>query len=162
MTRSPVRVPIAVTMMLILPLISLSALAATKNESPRAEAAAPIADPAASRDDGPAYIAERAIVRDVSTGALRKPTREETAELVRSLKELTRRPSNLQVTTAADGTEKLDLNGGYKMVIIARPTPEGGTETLCVSTFDEAASFLGLRPEGESNAKAKPAEEGQR
>jgi hypothetical protein len=39
----------------------------------------------------------------------------------------------------------VDLDGQFQMTMIARPIEGGGMETLCVATFDEAASFLGLK-----------------
>lgn len=141
----------------------LGVFAAPKNESAKTEAAR-MARPAPDRgDEATVYVADRAIVRDEKTGALRKPSRQEIAELVRSLKVLTRRSSeNLKVKAASDGMTAVDLDGRFAMVFLARPMEEGGFETLCVSTFEEAAAFLGLRPEGEAKAQAKPVQGGQR
>jgi hypothetical protein len=132
------RVPALLAVLLILGAASIvAAPAARQADQPSV---------AANLAEEPAYVVDRAIMRDAQSGVWRKPTAEETVELVRTLKQLTRRSLEAaQVTTAADGTQKADLAGGFNQVILARPTAEGGTQILCVSTFDEAAEFLGLR-----------------
>ena len=99
---------------------------------------------AARDDDSGSYVAERAIFRDATSGALRKPSPKETSELVRSLKTLTKR-GELKATTTGDGTGVVELDGQYQMVIVARAAEDGTYETLCVSSFEEAAEFLGLK-----------------
>ena len=90
------------------------------------------------------YTAEVAILRDAATGALRKPTDAETAELVATLKKLTKR-SPLVPTTNADGTITIEFNGEYDNVVLARAKEDGTYETLCVSSLEEGVSFLGLK-----------------
>jgi hypothetical protein len=155
--RSPFRGQVAAATMFVLTLIPLGAFAAQRNESPTVESARVTRPEAAPADEGTAYTAERAIVRDEKTGSLRKPTPQETADLVVSLKKMTNRSGEgLKVTTTANGGAMVDLDGQFQMVVLARPNGEGGYETLCVSTFEEGAEFLGLRVEASPSAPAKP------
>ena len=101
-------------------------------------------EPQSSVDDGGSYTAEAAIIRDVKTGKLRKPTVEETSEMVATLKKLTRR-SPLSVTANAHGMGRVELGEEYSNVILAGAKEGGGYETLCVTSFDEGAEFLGLK-----------------
>ena len=94
------------------------------------------------------WVGKKAIIVDANTGKLRRPTAEETADLVRSLKQLTRKPSNNGVTFG-DGTRQGNVNGASASVVIGRPRTDGTVETLCVQTFEEAAAFLGLEPASE-------------
>lgn len=104
----------------------------------------PVAD-AASREN---WVATRAIVRDVKTGKLRKPTETETRDMVKTIKQLTARP--------AVRTEGASAQGGVSaaapvQVVIARATEDGTMETLCVGSFEEAAEFLGLVKKNDEN-----------
>jgi hypothetical protein len=109
-------------------------------------------------DDTRTYVAERNITIDAKTGRLRKPTPEETKELVDSLRSLTNRSSKgLTAVTRPDGTRQVNLQGRFGNAVIARPNPDGTMETRCVTTFEEAAEFLGLRPETASEAAAREA-----
>lgn len=91
-------------------------------------------------DDGQVWIATRSIYVDGSTGRLRKPTALETRDLVRSLQQMLRTAS-ADVTVQANGTRQIAASTN---VIITRANEEGGVETLCVESFEQAASFLGL------------------
>ncbi len=93
---------------------------------------------AASREK---WVGTRAILRDDTTGKLRKPTETETRELVKTIKQLTARPS---VRTEATSTRGGVMESAPAQVVIARATEEGTMETLCVQSFEEAAAFLGL------------------
>ena len=109
-------------------------------------------EPQASVDDR-SYTAELAIIRDTKTGQLRKPDAKETAEMVATLKKLTRR-SSLTPTANADGSVTVELGEEYSNVVLARAKEDGTYETLCVSTFEEGATFLGLkRVEAPKNGK---------
>lgn len=119
------------------------------NSSPRVEQTAPVTrgpvSEAASRDN---WVGTRAIVRDVKTGKLRKPTATETRDMVKTIKQLTARPTVR--------TESTSRHGGVSevapaQVVVARATEEGGMETLCVQTFEEAAEFLGLKQQNNEN-----------
>jgi hypothetical protein len=126
-------------------LLGTSAQAEVKwvNGSQRVQKTAPVVrrvvTDSASREQ---WVGTRAIVRDVTTGKVRKPTAREANELASTIKKLTARP-------AAVRTEAASPRGGVweaapEQVLIARANPEGGMETLCVQTFEEAADFLGL------------------
>ena len=123
---------------------SLPALAKVTivNSSPRVAKTAtatrgPVTE-AASREK---WAGTRAIMRDVQTGKLRKPTETEVREMVKSIKQLTARAS---VRTDASGPNGGAMDAAPQQVVIARATEEGTMETLCVETFEEAAVFLGL------------------
>lgn len=91
------------------------------------------------------YTATRAIVVDSQSGELRMPTAQETQELVDSLVVLTNRSAEgLQITTLPNGARAVNLENRFQSVMLARPNPDGTSETRCVTTFDEAADFLGL------------------
>ena len=96
------------------------------------------------------WVGTRAILRDEATGKLRKPTEAETRELVKTIKQLTARPTVRTEASTRGGV----MEAAPAQVVIARATEEGTMETLCVQTFEEAAAFLGLvqQPTG-SNEK---------
>jgi hypothetical protein len=106
-----------------------------------------IGSPAASAQQGrnKKYIATRAITVDQQSGTLRLPTTEETQQLVDRLVAMTNRSTDgLQPTTLPNGATKVDLQGRFESVMLARPNPDGTSEVRCVNTFAEAAEFLGL------------------
>lgn len=91
------------------------------------------------------YIATRQITVDQQTGTLRLPTAEETQALVDNLIMLTNRSTEgLQAQGLANGAVRVDLQDRFELVTIARPNADGTSEILCVSSFEEAADFLGL------------------
>ena len=91
------------------------------------------------------YTATRAIVVDSQSGDLRMPTAQETQELVDSLVVMTNRSTEgLQTTTLPNGARAVNLEDRFQSVMLARPNPDGTSETRCVTTFAEAADFLGL------------------
>ena len=106
-------------------------------------AGAAYADNADNR--GKSYKATRDITIDKQSGQLRRPNAEETAELVRTLEELTQRPTTgLRSEALPAGGQAASLDGGFQGVILARPNADGSYETKCVFTFEEGAEFLGL------------------
>jgi hypothetical protein len=103
--------------------------------------------PTASAQQGRSkkYVATRAITVDRQSGQLRLPTAEETQELVDRLVAMTDRSTDgLQTTALANGTTRVDLQGRFASVMLARPNPDGTSEVRCVNSFAEAADFLGL------------------
>jgi hypothetical protein len=91
------------------------------------------------------YKATRAIVVDQQTGEVRMPTQEEVNDVVANLTTLGQRPADtLQQTTVASGGVRLDLDGAFNGVVLARPNDDGVWETKCVFTLEEGAEFLGL------------------
>jgi hypothetical protein len=105
--------------------------------------------PAASAQQNPGkakkYTATREITRDDQTGALRLPTAQETETLVDRLVALTNHSSDgLQVRSLPNGAAVINLEGRFAPVMLARPNPDGTSEVRCVTSFEEAADFLGL------------------
>ena len=116
--------------------------AAQRAEKARQALAAAKANPADTRS----YVAERNIIKDATTGALRRPNTEETRKLVDELKlMLSPATGDLQATPVAGGGSRIGAQGRFTEVIIARPAADGRMETRCVSSLEEAAEFLGLR-----------------
>jgi hypothetical protein len=94
------------------------------------------------------YRATKEIVRDQATGQLRKPTAAETEAMVAQLSVLTNRSTEgLTVQPAAQGGQKVDLQGRFGGVVLGRAKADGGTEVQCVFTMAEAVEFLGLEEE---------------
>ena len=103
--------------------------------------------PTASAQQNPARtnVATREITVDTQTGALRLPTAQETQELVDRLAALTNQSTeDLQVTALPNGAAAVNLDGRFAPVMLARPNADGTSEVRCVTSFDEAAEFLGL------------------
>ena len=132
-------------------LLALDATAKVQviNASPRMVQAAPAAK-GVEPVDGEQWVATKAIMRDVKTGKLRKPTVAETRELVRTLRELTARPASdgPRRVISANGKTQATMDTAAPQVLVARATADGQNETLCVQTFEEAADFLGLELAG--------------
>jgi hypothetical protein len=104
--------------------------------------------------DGKSYVATREIHVDQQTGATRKPTPAETQELVATLRQLTSRSTEgLSARTHSDGTKQVSLEGRFGAVVLARPRGDGSMETHCVTSFEEAADFLGLVEAGAEQAQ---------
>ena len=91
------------------------------------------------------YKATREIMVDNQTGKRRLPNAEETLELVNTLTAMTNNSTaGLQETTLPNGTKVIDLQGRFAPVTLARPKADGTMEVKCVTSFAEAAEFLGL------------------
>ena len=94
------------------------------------------------------YRATKEIVRDQTTGALRKPTEAETDAMVAQISQLANRSTEgLTQTPLADGGTAMDLQGRFQGVVLGRANPNGTTDVKCVFTIEEAAEFLGLEEE---------------
>jgi hypothetical protein len=101
------------------------------------------------KQDGKKYVPTQAITRDETTGKLRKPTPQETEELVRTLKKMTNRSSEgMSEERLSNGAVRVNIAGSFAPVMLAKPNADGTTETRCVTTFEEAAAFLGLVEKG--------------
>lgn len=96
--------------------------------------------------DNKTYVATRDIAVDKQTGRARKPTPEETRELVATLRSMTSRSTEgLKAQTLPSGAKQVTLEGRFAPVALARPREDGsGMEVKCVTTFEDAADFLGL------------------
>lgn len=91
------------------------------------------------------YVATREIIQDRATGKLRKPTAQETEEMVDQLKSLTNRSTKgLTFKQHANGMGSVDLEGRFGGVVLGRANSDGTTEVRCVFTMEEAEEFLGL------------------
>lgn len=91
------------------------------------------------------YVATKEIVRDQASGRLRKPTAEETDEMVDQIKSLTNRSTEgLTSTQHPNGMVSMNLEGRANGVVLGRANVDGTTEVRCVFTIEEAAEFLGL------------------
>lgn len=118
------------------------------SESLNNVAASPKAMPTPQGDKK--YVATKNIIVDRETGQPRKPDDRELEKMVASLKTMTNRSSeNLKRVSLPGGGEKVDLDGRFAGVILARPNADGKMEAKCVFTFAEGAEFLGLK-EGDS------------
>jgi hypothetical protein len=94
--------------------------------------------------NGKKYVATRDITVDKQTGQLRRPTAEETEALVAQLTAMTNQSAEgLQQTSGTNGVF-VDLQDRFQSTVLARPNPDGTSEMRCVTTFEEAAEFLGL------------------
>lgn len=99
---------------------------------------------AAGLQNGRKFRATRPFVVDAASGQPRLPDAQELAQVVAQLDALTQRPESLTAETTSSGMMKVNLDGGYGGLMLARPDGAGGFETLCVFTFAEGAEFLGL------------------
>jgi len=91
------------------------------------------------------YVATLEITVDKKSGKLRKPTEAETETLVATLTTLTNRSTEgLRQVERPGGATVVNLEGRFAPVMLSRPNPDGTSEVKCVTSFEEAADFLGL------------------
>jgi len=91
------------------------------------------------------YKATKPIFIDRQTGQLRLPTEQETQELVTTLAaKLNTSTKGLQSRQLANGAQVMELAGRFGSLALTRTDADGSTESRCVSSFAEAAAFLGL------------------
>ena len=91
------------------------------------------------------YVATREIILDKASGKLRKPTAQETDEMVAQLKSLTNRSTDdLTQVQHRNGMVSMDLKGRFGGVVLGRANADGTTEVRCVFSMEEAEEFLGL------------------
>jgi hypothetical protein len=103
--------------------------------------------------DGRTWVGDLPIHLDRATRTVRRPTRQEAQQLVSWLRTaLDRSGRGLASTVKEDGTRQVTVQGRFGGVIVARARSDGSMETRCVSTFEEATAFLGLRPESAPGA----------
>lgn len=102
-------------------------------------------EPQTPGEDATVEFASQKITIDAQTGRLRKPTVEEARALVETVTGLTNRSSEgLTVERAPNGMRKIDLQGRFQTVVLAKPNPDGTNEVRCVTSKEEAAEFLGI------------------
>jgi energy-converting hydrogenase Eha subunit F len=135
--RARVLAPLAAAVLLVGLLVALAhASGQGRNKSPK---------PAPQSQPAKTYAPTREITVDKQTGKVRKPTAAETQELVATLSSmLSRSTEGLTARTLPDGARQVTLEGRLAPVAIARPRADGTMEVRCVTSFDEAAEFLGL------------------
>ena len=101
--------------------------------------------PLAAQTKQKKYKATRAFVVDQQTGETRMPTQQEVDEVVASLSALGQRPDDtLEQSVSPSGAIKLDLEGAFNGVLLARPNADGTFETKCVFTVEEGTEVLGI------------------
>jgi len=87
---------------------------------------------------------------------VQQPISEETRKLVEAMRAaLSRSTEGLTVVTRPDGSETVDLRGRFQTAFLARVNPDGTFEGACVSSAEEAASFLGAGAKAPSDAPAE-------
>lgn len=100
---------------------------------------------APAKTDGKNYVATKEIIFDQESGKLRKPTTEETQQLVTQLSSLTNRTTDgLTGKHLSNGTKQINLEGRFGGVVLGRAREDGSTEIRCVTTMEEGVAFLGL------------------
>jgi hypothetical protein len=133
-------------------LFAAHGLAAQDSATRQARARRPLAQRSAP-DDGRVWVGDLPIHLDKATRTVRRPTKAEARQLVSWLRgALDRSGRGLAPTVKDDGTRQVTVQGRFGGVIVARALPDGTMETRCVSTFEEATAFLGLRPESAPSA----------
>ena len=94
-------------------------------------------------DDAVVALAGRKVRIDRSTGRLRDLSAQEARELVSTLTTMTTRTES--EATVASGTTLARFEG-FDHVLVGRPNEDGTTDVQCVSSVEEAVSFLSQTP----------------
>jgi hypothetical protein len=97
-----------------------------------------------SAEDASVTLAGRKIRIDKNTGKLRDLSPQEARELVATLTAMTSRLE--QPIADAPGGWSLDQLQGFDHVLVGRPNDDGSVEVRCVSSLEEAVSFLSQTP----------------
>jgi len=100
------------------------------------------------------YVPTRATVVDPSTHALRKLTAAEVDAVMVTLKPLASTP-HPRAEAKTNGAHSLVLGDNVGTVVLARPNADGTFETRCVTRFEEAVQFLGLKAVAADSSTAK-------
>ena len=96
-----------------------------------------------STDDAAVTLAGRKIRIDKGTGKLRDLSPKEARELVETLTAMTTRTE--RAAASPDGATLTQLDG-FDHVLIGRPNEDGTTDVQCVSSVEDAVSFLSQKP----------------
>jgi len=94
-------------------------------------------------DDAVVTLAGRKVRIDKSTGRLRDLSAEEARELVSTLTTMTTQTES--EATVPSGATMVRFEG-FDHVLIGRPNEDGTTDVQCVSSVEEAVSFLSQTP----------------
>lgn len=133
--RTVTAVLLPATTVLAFALAFSSSAAAQKSASPKEAPAA----------DDYAYVpfAGQSVAIDRQTGKLRPPTPEEARKLAEGLKNfLSRSDQGLTIMTHSNGAQSVDLQGRFQSVTLAKVNPDGSTSEKCVTSINEAQTFL--------------------
>ena len=95
-------------------------------------------------EDAAIKLAGRKVRIDKSSGKLRDLSQQEARELVATLTAMTTQTERPAAHTSGGGT-LLKLTG-FDHVLVARPTENGTNDVQCVSSLEEAVSFLSQQP----------------
>jgi hypothetical protein len=99
-------------------------------------------------EDAAVNLAGRKVRIDKSTGKLRELSQQEARDLVSTLTTMTTRTDSVAATPG--GPTLVQMNG-FDHVLVGRPNEDGTVDVRCVSSVDEAVSFLAQQPK--SSAK---------
>jgi histidine phosphotransferase len=94
-------------------------------------------------DDAAVTLAGRKVRIDKSSGKLRELSQQEARELVSTLTAMTTRTERAAATPG--GGTLVQMNG-FDHVLVGRPDENGKVDVQCVSSVEEAVSFLSQQP----------------
>jgi hypothetical protein len=94
-------------------------------------------------DDASVTLAGRKIRVDKQSGKLRELSSQEARDLVATLTGMTTRSD--QAVDTPGGASLVQMNG-FDHVLVGRPNEDGTVDVLCVSSVDDAVSFLSQQP----------------
>jgi hypothetical protein len=100
----------------------------------------------ASRDDSALALAGRKIRVDKNSGKLRDLSQQEARELIATLTTMTTRTEQV---TEKPGSATLVQMKGFDHVLVGRPNEDGTVDVRCVSSVDDAVSFLSQTPKSQ-------------
>ena len=95
-------------------------------------------------EDAAVQLAGRKVRFDKNSGKLRGISQQEARELVSTLTAMTTRTERPVAATSTGGT--LVQHTGFDHVLVGRPNENGTTDVKCVSSLEEAVSFLSQQP----------------
>ena len=102
------------------------------------------AQESAAGEDAAVRLAGRKVRIDKDTGRLRDLSQQEARELVATLTAMTTRVE--RPVAATPGGSALDQLQGFDHVLVGRPNEDGTVDVQCVSTVEDAVSFLSQQP----------------
>ena len=94
-------------------------------------------------EDAAVQLAGRKVRFDKKSGKLRDLSQQEARELVATLTAMTTRTERPAATSGVSSLLKME---GFDHVLVGRPNENGTTDVKCVSSLEEAVSFLSQQP----------------
>jgi len=94
-------------------------------------------------EDAAVTLAGRKIRIDKGSGKLRELSQQEARELVSTLTAMTTRTESVAEKPGGASLVKLE---GFDHVLVGRPNENGTVDVQCVSTVEDAVSFLSQQP----------------